>query len=186
MGGPAKSHLIRELDALGGEIGKATDACSIQMRRLNTSKGPAVQSLRAQVDRVLYLRYMKNILEQEANLSLKQALVEDLIIENQEIRGVITELGLTYKAPKVILATGTFLMGKIIIGDYTENSGPDGLKPSVRLSQCLQRLHCQYEDSKPELCESSWSSLDFDKMIEQPPEEIPLRFGFDSPTLLCL
>lgn len=182
MGGPAKSHLIRELDALGGEIGKATDACSIQMRRLNTSKGPAVQSLRAQVDRVLYLRYTKNILEQEANLSLKQALVEDLIIENQEIKGVITELGLTYKAPKVILATGTFLRGKIIIGDYTENSGPDGLKPSVRLSQCLQRLHLpirRFKTGTP--ARVAGSSLNFDKMIEQPPEEIPLRFGFDSP-----
>jgi tRNA uridine 5-carboxymethylaminomethyl modification enzyme len=182
MGGPAKSHLIREIDALGGEIGKASDASSIQMRRLNTSKGPAVQSLRAQVDRVLYLRYMKNILEKEPNLKLKQAMVEDLIVENQEIQGVVTELGLIYNAPKVILATGTFLRGKIIIGDYMESSGPDGLKPSIRLSQCLSRLKLplrRFKTGTP--ARVAGSSLNFERMIEQPGEETPLRFGFDSP-----
>ena len=182
MGGPAKSHLIREIDALGGEIGRATDACSIQMRRLNTSKGPAVQSLRAQVDRVLYLRYMKNILEQEANITLKQALVEDLIVDNQKIQAVVTELGLIYTAPKVILATGTFLTGKIIIGDYTESSGPDGLKPAIRLSQCLSRLKLplrRFKTGTP--ARVAGRTLNFEKMVEQPGEETPLRFGFDSP-----
>lgn len=191
MGGPAKSHLIREIDALGGEIGRATDACSIQMRRLNTSKGPAVQSLRAQVDRVLYLRYMKRILEEQDNLTLKQGMVEDLLVDNGQIYGIRTELGLQFTAPKIILATGTFLMGKIIIGEHQESSGPDGLKPSQKLSQSLKELRLplrRFKTGTP--ARVAGKSLDFSKMLEQKGEEYPLKFSFESqypslPTRSC-
>lgn len=181
MGGPAKSHLIREIDALGGEIGRATDACSIQMRRLNTSKGPAVQSLRAQVDRVLYLRYMKQVLEEQDNLTLKQGMVEDLLVDHGQVYGIRTELGLQFTAPKIILATGTFLMGKIIIGEHQESSGPDGLKPSQKLSQSLKDLRLplrRFKTGTP--ARVAGKSLDFSKMLEQKGEEYPLKFSFES------
>ena len=191
MGGPAKSHLIREIDALGGEIGKASDACAIQMRKLNTSKGPAVQSLRAQIDRVLYLRYMKRVLEDQENLDLKQGMVEKILFDGDEVSGVETELGLIYQAPKVILATGTFLNGKLIIGEYTEITGPDGMKPSLALSDNLHELKLplrRFKTGTP--ARVAGKSLDFSKMIEQKSWEEPLRFSFEGeypslPTRSC-
>lgn len=182
MGGPAKSHLIREIDALGGEIAKASDACSIQMRKLNTSKGPAVQSLRAQIDRVLYLRYMKKTLEEQENLTLKQAMVEQVLLENGVVSGIVTELGLVFKAPKVILATGTFLNGKLIIGDYTEVTGPDGMKPSLALSKNLRQMQLplrRFKTGTP--ARVAGKTLNFQKLSEQKPDPNPLRFSFDHP-----
>ena len=182
MGGPAKSHLIKEIDALGGEIAKAADACAIQMRCLNTSKGPAVQSYRAQIDRGLYLRYMKHILEIQPNLQLKQALVEDILTEEGAVSGVVDQLGRVFTAPKVILATGTFLGGKVIIGDYQITSGPDGQQAALALTTALQRLGVslrRFKTGTPARVDGN--SLDYSKMIRQNGDEVKERFGFDSP-----
>ncbi|MCE5196140.1 MAG: tRNA uridine-5-carboxymethylaminomethyl(34) synthesis enzyme MnmG [Negativicutes bacterium] len=182
MGGPAKSHLIKEIDALGGEIAKAADACAIQMRCLNTSKGPAVQSYRAQIDRGLYLRYMKHILEIQPGLQLKQALVEDILTQDGAVSGVADQLGRVFTAPKVILATGTFLGGKVIIGDYQSTSGPDGQQAALALSGNLQRFGVslrRFKTGTP--ARVNGNSLDYSKMIRQNGDETKERFGFDSP-----
>lgn len=182
MGGPAKSHLIKEIDALGGEMAKASDACAIQMRCLNTSKGPAVQSFRAQIDRGLYLRYMKHILEIQPNLQLKQGLVEDILTEDGAVTGVVDQLGQTFTAPKVILATGTFLGGKVIIGDYQITSGPDGQQAALALTAALERFGVtlrRFKTGTPARVDGN--SLDYSKMIRQSGDEAKERFGFDSP-----
>src|SRR5665647_3335286 len=182
MGGPAKSHLIKEIDALGGEMAKASDACAIQMRCLNTSKGPAVQSFRAQIDRGLYLRYMKHILEIQPNLQLKQGLVEDILTKDGAVTGVVNQLGQTFTAPKVILATGTFLSGKVIIGDYQITSGPDGQQAALALTIALERFGVtlrRFKTGTPARVDGN--SLDYSKMIKQSGDEAKERFGFDSP-----
>ena len=139
IGGTAKGHLVREIDALGGEMGKAADKCMIQSRMLNRGKGPAVHSLRAQIDRRAYSAHMKSILEKQENLDLKQA--EIVAIERKDDTWlVITRLGATYNAKAVILATGTYLKGRIFVGDVDFESGPDGLFPSAMLADSLNRL----------------------------------------------
>ena len=137
IGGTAKGHLVREIDALGGEMGKAADKCFIQSRMLNKGKGPAVHSLRVQADRTMYHDYMKNICEKQKNLFIKQAEVAEIITDNGKIIGIRTSLGAEYSVKAVIIATGTYLKGKIHIGETSYESGPDSSLPSKFLSQSL-------------------------------------------------
>jgi tRNA uridine 5-carboxymethylaminomethyl modification enzyme len=140
IGGLAKGHLVREIDALGGEMAKITDKAGIQFRMLNMSKGPAVWSLRAQADRVLYRLAMRKVLEYQKNLDIKQALVEKIIVENNKVKGVLTSLGIFYEAKAVIVTTGTFLKGLIHIGLENFSAGRAGEFPSVGLSNSLVEL----------------------------------------------
>ena len=139
IGGPGKSHLVKEIDALGGQMGLVADSTAIQMRMLNTGKGPAVYSLRAQSDKKAYQSEMTHILENEANLDVKQLTVTDLIVEDKVVKGVYTELGETFLAKAVILATGTYLKGRIIIGTTVLESGPIGQRSAEVLSDSLKK-----------------------------------------------
>ena len=139
IGGPGKSHLVKEIDALGGQMGLVADNTAIQMRMLNTGKGPAVYSLRAQSDKKAYQSEMTHILENEANLDVKQLTVTDLIVEDKIVKGVYTELGETFLAKAVILATGTYLKGRIIIGTTVLESGPIGQRSAETLSDSLKK-----------------------------------------------
>ena len=134
VGGPGKSHLVREIDALGGEMGINTDKTCLQMRMLNTGKGPAVYSLRAQSDKKMYQLAMTKTLENQENLDVKQLMITDLLVEDGAVTGVRTELDEVYKAKCVILATGTYLKGKIIIGTCTYSGGPIGQRSAEDLS----------------------------------------------------
>src|SRR3978361_591553 len=143
IGGPAKGHVVREIDALGGEMARNTDRTLIQIRLLNTGKGPAVQALRAQSDKKLYALAMKQTLEETPNLVLRQAQVEELVIQKDEqtgkltAQGVVVANGLAYGAKTVVLTTGTFLKGRIIMGDWTAAAGRAGEMPSVQVSNNL-------------------------------------------------
>ena len=139
VGGPGKSHLVKELDALGGEMGIAADATAIQMRMLNSSKGPAVYALRAQSDKGAYHRYMKKVIENTDNLDLKQMMVVDILEEDCHVNGIMSELGEAYTAKAVILCTGTYLESDIIIGDNKYKGGPNGMRPSTGLSENLRK-----------------------------------------------
>lgn len=139
VGGPGKSHLVKEIDALGGEMGIAADATAVQMRMLNRGKGPAVYALRAQSDKGAYHRYMKNVVENTDNLDLKQVQVMDIIVEDGKCVGIATELDEEYRAKAVILCTGTYLESIIIIGDTMYSGGPNGMRPSVGLSANLKK-----------------------------------------------
>ena len=137
IGGTAKGHLVREVDALGGEMGVNIDNTFIQSRMLNTSKGPAVHSLRAQADKKKYQNRMKSVLENQENLSLRQLEVVELEVVDGEVKGVLTKNGGYFRCKAVILTTGTYLRARIIIGDVTYNSGPNGLSAANELSQSL-------------------------------------------------
>lgn len=139
IGGTSKGHLVREIDALGGQMGIAADSCFIQSKMLNKSKGPAVYSLRAQIDRKKYQQYMKNILEKQDNIDIYQGEVTDIIVENSKVCGVKTKTGAIYMTKGVVLATGTYLKGKVVIGDVAYESGPDGVFPANELSQSLRK-----------------------------------------------
>lgn len=140
VGGPAKGIVVREIDALGGEMARNIDKTHIQMRMLNTGKGPAVRALRAQADKFQYQHEMKHTLEKTPNLTLLQGIAERLIIEDGECRGVITQTGAEYKAKTVVLTTGTYLRGRIILGDLSYSSGPNNQQPSIKLSEHLEEL----------------------------------------------
>ena len=140
IGGSSKGHLVREIDALGGEMGKNIDKTMIQVKMLNTSKGPAVYSLRAQADRKKYQAEMKHTLEKQENLEVKQGEIVDISVENGRITAIKTDVGAIYKVKAVILATGTYLKGKIFIGDYSKESGPDGVAAANELSDVLKKL----------------------------------------------
>ena len=140
IGGTGKGHLVRELDALGGQMALAADAACIQYRMLNRGKGPAVHSLRAQADRRRYQEYMKQVLEQQENLQLKQAQIVEVLTENGAVSGVMTQLGAIYDAKAVIIASGTYLDSTIIIGECVVESGPDGMHPSKGLADNLRAL----------------------------------------------
>ncbi len=140
IGGIGKSHLVKEIDALGGAMAVATDRSGIQFRILNASKGPAVRATRAQADRALYKAAIRQILENQPHLSLFQAAVDDLLIENGEVRGVVTQMGLKLRAHKVVLTTGTFLGGKIHIGLENHAGGRAGEQPSIALARRLREL----------------------------------------------
>ena len=140
IGGSSKGHLVREIDALGGEMGKNIDKTFTQLRMLNTSKGPAVHSLRAQADRKKYHEEMKHTLEKQKNLFLKQAEITQIIVEDGNVTGIETNIGAKYNVKAVILSTGTYLKGKIFIGDVSYESGPDGVSSAKKLSKCLKDL----------------------------------------------
>ncbi|OAJ74678.1 tRNA uridine 5-carboxymethylaminomethyl modification protein [Brevibacillus sp. SKDU10] len=181
VGGPAKGHVVREIDALGGEMGKNTDKTYIQMRMLNTGKGPAVHALRAQADKFAYQHEMKKTIENTPNLILRQAMVEELIVNNGVCEGVITNTGAQYKAKAVVVTTGTYLRGKIIIGDLQYESGPNNMRPSVRLAEHLKELGFElvrFKTGTPPRVHKS--SVDFSKMEIQPGDEEPRAFSYET------
>lgn len=181
IGGPAKGHVVREIDALGGEMGRNIDKTYIQMRMLNTGKGPAVRALRAQADKFLYSHLMKKTMESTANLTLRQGMVEELVIENGECRGVITKTGAIYRAKAVVMTTGTYLRGKIYIGDLSYESGPNNMQPSVQLSYHLQELGFQlvrFKTGTPPRVHRD--SIDYSKAEIQPGDEKPRFFSYET------
>ena len=180
IGGTAKGHLVRELDALGGEMGKAADAVFLQSRMLNRGKGPAVHSLRAQVDRAKYHGYMKKVLENQENLSLKQVeIVEIRLDEGGAVSAVVTHLGAVYPVKAAILSTGTYLGGKVFIGDRSFASGPDGMHPAGPLVDCLRSLGVslrRFKTGTPARVKRD--SIDFSRLEEQPGDEPVTPFSF--------
>lgn len=181
IGGPAKGIVVREIDALGGLMGKAIDKTHIQMRMLNTGKGPAVRALRAQADKQLYQREMKRILEETDNLEIRQAMVEELIVEDGEVRGVITQVGAIFYAKSVILTTGTFLRGEIIIGDLKYSSGPNHQQPSIRLADNLLELGfdiIRFKTGTPPRVNGR--TIDYSKTEIQPGDDEPRAFSFET------
>ena len=179
IGGTGKGHLVRELDALGGEMGLAADASCIQYRMLNRGKGPAVHSLRAQADRVRYRTYMKHTLELQNNLELKQAQITEVLTENGAVSGVRTQLGAEYAAKAVIIATGTYLDSTVITGESVIPSGPDGMHPSVGLADSLRKLGLnlrRFKTGTPPRVNRR--SIDFSKMELQPGDETVEPFSF--------
>lgn len=184
IGGTAKGHLVREVDALGGEMGINIDHTFIQSRMLNTSKGPAVHSLRAQADKKRYSERMKNVLENEKNLDLRQLEVTKIDVEDNIIKGVLTKIGAYFKTKAVILATGTYLKGKIIIGDICYSGGPNGLFPADDLSQSLLDLGIELRRFKTGTpARINRRSVDFSKMIEQQGDKKIVPFSFMSEDL---
>ena len=182
IGGTGKGHLVRELDALGGQMGIAADHCCIQYRMLNLGKGPAVHSLRAQADRRRYQEYMKHVLETQENLDLKQAEVVSVMTENGAVKGLTTRLGAFYEAKAVILATGTFLDSNIIIGETCLSSGPDGMHAAIGLSDCLRSLGLslrRFKTGTPPRINAR--SVDFSQMELQPGDEKIEPFSFITP-----
>lgn len=181
IGGPAKGHLVMELDALGGEMGINTDKTSLQMRMLNTSKGPAVHALRAQTDRKLYQLNMKETIENQANLDAKQLMIEKLLVNEQGVYGVEVETGEVYHGKSIILATGTYLGGKIIIGELAYSGGPAGQRAAEKLTGSLQELGIRimrFKTGTPARVDRR--SLDFSKMSIQPGDERVHNFSFMS------
>ena len=179
IGGTGKGHLVRELDALGGEMGLAADASCIQYRMLNRGKGPAVHSLRAQADRRRYQEYMKHTLEMQENLELKQAQITEILTQNGAVTGVRTNLGAEYGAKAVVIATGTYLDSTVIIGESVIPSGPDGMHPSIGLSDSLQKLGLslrRFKTGTPPRVNRR--SIDFSKMELQPGDETVEPFSF--------
>ena len=180
IGGSSKGHLVREIDCLGGEMGKNIDKTYVQMRMLNTSKGPAVHSLRAQADRKKYQVEMKHTLEKQPNLFLKQAEITNIIIENGKVQKVVTNVGAVYTIKEIILCTGTYLRGKIFIGENSFEGGPDGVFPSKKLSEVLENLNIKlirFKTGTP--ARINKNSIDFSKMeIQEGDKEIE-AFSFD-------
>ena len=180
IGGSSKGHLVREIDALGGEMGKVIDKTMIQVKMLNTSKGPAVHSLRAQADRKKYQAEMKHVLEKQENLEVKQGEIVDIVVENGQVKAIKTDIGAVYEVKAVILATGTYLKGKIFIGEYSKESGPDGVASANELSECLKRLGIplvRFKTGTP--ARINRRSIDFSKMeIQKGDEEIEM-FSFE-------
>ena len=179
IGGPAKGVVVREIDALGGEMGRNIDKTYIQMRMLNTGKGPAVQALRAQADKNEYSHQMKYTIEKQENLLLKQAIVEELIVEDGEVKGVVTHTGAVYRAGAVVITAGTSSRGKIIIGDLVYSSGPNNSQPSIKLSENLLDLGfelARFKTGTPPRVMAS--SIDYSKTEEQPGDVEPNHFSF--------
>ena len=183
IGGTSKGHLVREIDALGGEMGKAADATLIQSRILNLGKGPAVHSLRAQIDRREYTKYMKHCLENQKNLDLKQAEIVSLNKTEDGLWELGTQLEAIYKAKTVIIATGTFLKGKVYVGDVSYESGPDGMFPSNALSDDLSKLNVdlrRFKTGTPPRVNRN--SVDFSELEEQIGDEEITPFSFSTPS----
>ena len=179
IGGTGKGHLVRELDALGGEMGVAADASCIQYRMLNRGKGPAVHSLRAQADRQRYRMYMKHTLEKQEHLELKQAQITKILVEGGQVRGVLTQMGTQYDARAVVIATGTYLDSTVITGESVISSGPDGMHPSIGLADCLRQLGLplrRFKTGTPPRVNRR--SIDFSKMELQPGDENAEPFSF--------
>ena len=181
IGGTAKGHLVREIDALGGEMGKAADAACIQYRMLNRGKGPAVHSLRAQADRVDYKKYMKHVLETTENLSVKQAEIVKIYTQNHAVCAVETATGAKYACRAAIVCSGTYLGGRIIIGDHIHEGGPDGMFAATRLTGCLRELGLnlmRFKTGTPPRINRR--SIDFIGLEVQEGEEEIIPFSFDS------
>lgn len=180
IGGSSKGHLVKELDCLGGEMGKNIDKTYTQLRMLNTSKGPAVYSLRAQADRKRYQMEMKHTIEKQKNLFLKQAEIVDIGVENGRVVSVETNIGAIYEVKNVILATGTYLKGKIYIGETSFESGPDGVFPSIQLSDVLKKIGInlvRFKTGTP--ARINKNSIDFSKMEIQEGDKNPEAFSFE-------
>ncbi|MCI1686682.1 tRNA uridine-5-carboxymethylaminomethyl(34) synthesis enzyme MnmG [Schleiferilactobacillus harbinensis] len=179
VGGPAKGIVVREVDALGGQMGKNIDATYIQMRMLNTGKGPAVRALRAQADKNAYHRVMKDTLENTPNLTLRQGMATDLIVEDGECRGIVTNTGARYRAKSVVLTAGTSSRGKIIIGELMYSSGPNNSIPSIELSENLEKLGFKLRRFKtgtpPRV---NGNTIDYDQTQEEPGDKTPNAFSF--------
>ncbi len=182
IGGPAKGIVVREIDALGGEMGRNIDKTYIQMRMLNTAKGPAVRALRAQADKHMYSVEMKKTIEQTQHLDLKQGIVEEIIVEDDQIQGVITNTGAIYRAKAVILTAGTSSRGQIIIGELKYSSGPDNTQPSIKLSESLLEHGFELDRFKtgtpPRVHRNS---IDYSVTEEQPGDLDPHHFSFETP-----
>jgi tRNA uridine 5-carboxymethylaminomethyl modification enzyme len=186
MGGPAKGHLIKEIDALGGEIGRNTDRTFIQIRRLNTSKGPAVQALRAQCDKQAYRLAMKFVLESQPNLELKQATIARLLSRQGDdgrpvLTGVVANNGWQYEAPAVILTTGTFINGRLVVGEKTQPGGRAGEGPALGISDSLRALGLEvrrFKTGTPPRIDAR--TIDFSKTEPQPGSRVPLYFSYDA------
>lgn len=181
VGGPAKGHVVREVDALGGEMARNTDKTHIQMRMLNTGKGPAVHALRAQADKFAYQHEMKKTIENTPNLLLRQAMVEELVVNDGVCEGVLTQTGAIYRAKAVVLTTGTYLRGKIILGDLQYESGPNNMRPSIRLAYHLKELGFELKRFKtgtpPRVHKHT---VDFSKMEIQPGDDVPRAFSYET------
>src|SRR5262245_24127221 len=191
IGGLGKGHLVKEIDALGGEMGKITDATGIQFRRLNTKKGPAVQASRAQCDKLQYKTRMRRVLETTERLHIKQAFADEIVIEEGVVRGVITHFGVFYESRIVILTTGTFMNGLMHYGDKKIGGGRAGDVPSVGLSASLAHLGFELARMKtgtpPRL---DARTIDFSVLEVQPGDDPPRRFSFsetviEQPQLPC-
>lgn len=183
IGGTAKGQLVREIDALGGIMGKIADKTTIQSRILNASKGPAVYSLRAQIDRRSYQTEMKKALERQDNLDLMQSEIVELILDddNKRVTGVVTHTGRIFKCKTVILTTGTFLKGRILIGDVSFPSGPDGIFPANKLSDSLKKFGIELIRLKTGTpARVNGKSIDFSKMIEQKGDDVIVPFSFEN------
>lgn len=181
VGGPAKGHLVREIDALGGEMGVNADKTCIQYRMLNTGKGPAVQALRAQADKKLYQNTMKHTCELQENLDVKQLLIDEILFEDNKVTGVVVETGEVYTCKAVVLASGTYLKGRIIIGENTYDGGPNGQRAAIKLSSCLLKAGVElmrFKTGTPARVDCR--SLDFSKMIIQPGDDEVHNFSFMS------
>ena len=180
IGGSSKGHLVREIDAFGGEMGKNIDKTMIQIKMLNTSKGPAVHSLRAQADRKRYHMEMKHTLEKQENLYLKQGEIVDIKVENGKVTAVETSVGAIYGVKAVIVATGTYLKGKIFMGEFSEESGPDGVAAANKLSDALKRIGVElvrFKTGTP--ARINKRSIDFSKMEVQKGDENIVPFSFE-------
>ncbi|MFD1850995.1 tRNA uridine-5-carboxymethylaminomethyl(34) synthesis enzyme MnmG [Oceanobacillus bengalensis] len=181
IGGPAKGIVVREIDALGGVMGKVIDKTYIQMRMLNTGKGPAVQALRAQADKALYSREMKNLIENEENLTIRQGMVEKLIVEDGVCKGVITETNAAYHAEAVVITTGTYMRSKVLMGDLEYESGPNNQRPSLKLSEHLEELGLElvrFKTGTPPRVNSH--TIDYSKTEIQPGDEKTQGFSYET------
>lgn len=181
IGGSAKGHLVREIDALGGEMGKVADATFIQSKVLNRSKGPAVHSLRAQIDRKAYQEEMKHRLELQEGLDIVQAEVIDIEVEDGRVKGIVLSTETKYKADAVIIATGTFLGGRVIIGEYSRQSGPDGMFAATELTENLKRLGIEllrFKTGTP--CRIHSKSVDFSKTNREDGDDVIVPFSFET------
>jgi tRNA uridine 5-carboxymethylaminomethyl modification enzyme len=181
IGGPAKGIVVREIDALGGEMGKNIDKTYIQMRMLNTGKGPAVRALRAQADKVDYQLEMKKTLEEEPNLTLLQGMVEQLIVEDGISKGVVTKTGAVYRSKTVVITTGTYLRGEVILGELKYSSGPNNQQPSIKLSEHLEELGFElvrFKTGTPPRVDSN--TIDYSKTEIQPGDEVPRSFSYET------
>ena len=180
IGGSSKGHLVREIDCLGGEMGKNIDKTMIQIKMLNTSKGPAVHSLRAQADRKRYQMEMKHTIERQENLELKQAEITKINVEDGKVVSIETSVGAIYKVKSVIVSTGTYLKGKIFIGEFSQESGPDGVFPANKLSECLKDLGVKivrFKTGTP--ARINRKSIDFSKMEVQRGDDNIVPFSLD-------
>ncbi|WP_426427707.1 tRNA uridine-5-carboxymethylaminomethyl(34) synthesis enzyme MnmG [Staphylococcus equorum] len=181
VGGPAKGIVVREIDALGGQMAKTIDKTHIQMRMLNTGKGPAVRALRAQADKVLYQQEMKKVIEDEENLDIMQGMVDDLMIEDDVIKGVRTNIGTEYWAEAVIITTGTFLRGEIILGNMKYSSGPNHQLPSISLADNLRNLGFEvvrFKTGTPPRVNAK--TIDYSKTEIQPGDDVGRAFSFET------